>query len=271
MTHISRPTINQINGFAARNPVLHHFIQWRDNINLLKPAWREYITDSRYRDLPRNTLRGNCIYGNLLKTVAAYSKININEYNYHRDNLNFEFSVQWSVKLDVDGVWISARLPWNEDKDAWTTPTFVRERMRADVPFERASIAKIVERYDRKYFFPEDTVLGKIQARFRKSKKQAVELFKQALAEKKNIPAPADIEDSCVQRAMARKLKRAKNISPEIHLSKAQFNFLMARKRAKTLQYARKFDMDFMLEFDGDIDELEDEFYRNCEDNVVYV
>jgi hypothetical protein len=267
---LTRPTVNQINGFVFRNPVLKHYLQWKENINRLNPAWSEDCTDPAWRSLPRKTLRGNCMYGNLLKTVAAFAKIDITKYNYHRDNLKFELDVQWNVKIDVDGVWISAQLPWNDDKDSWSTTTFVSQRMRAKVPFDKELLQPIIKRYNEKYFFPDHTLLGLIQIRYKKSKKQAIEFLKTLRKENKK-QYPVDIDDSEVQKSMARKLKRAKNIKPEEYLSVPQFNNLMARERAKTLVRAKRFDTGFMFDFEGDVDEIENEFYSQFEDDVVYI
>lgn len=264
-------SINQLNGFLSRNPVLQRFIQWRENENALARPWREELVGEPQRGLQRKTFRGNCIYGNLLKSIAAYSGINIHEYNYHRDNLTFRLDLEFRVKLDIDGVWISTTLPWQDDPEAWTTTTHFCERLRAGVPFDHGKLLPFVKRYNDRFFFPDNTVLGSIQRKYRKSKKQAVAMLKEWLLTNKAQPCPADIEDYDIQRALARALRRKKNIFTEVNLSVKAFCELMRQDRYKVKHRVRHFDMSWAQDLDGDVDEIEQEFYNQMEDHVLYI
>lgn len=263
-------TVNQLNSFLSQNPVLHRFVEWRNLENVLPKAWREELVGEPQRGLQRKTFRGNCIYGNLLKSISAFSGIDVRQYNYHRDNLTFYLDVDWRVKLDIDGVWISATFPWQDDPGSWNTTTYFSEKLRANVPFDSGMLLPIIKRYNDRFFYPEDCILGKIQRRFRKSKKQAVAKLKEMLTHKENA-WPLDIDDPDVQKALTRRLRRKKNIIAEVVLSKQAFNQLHRQERFKVQHRARRFDMSWAYDLDGDVDEIEQEFYNQMEDHVLYV
>ena len=265
-----RPTINQINGFVFRNPVLAYYLAWRENTNKLDRKWSEDISDPNRRGLQRKTFRGNCIYGNLLKTVAAFSLNDVTDYNYKRDNFTFDLDVQWTIYFDVDGVWIKARLPWNDNKESWETSTYFSKRLRANVPFEKELLAPVVKQYNDQFFFPENTLLGAIQRKRNRSKRQSIEYFKDSLRNPLKT-YPVDIDDSEVQRSMRRKLKRSKNIISEVQLTREMFTQLMKRERSQLPLRAKRMDISWAWDMDGDIDEIETEFFNQMEENVVYV
>lgn len=262
-------TVNQINSFAQRNTTLAHYERWKENINRLNPLWRNELTDEKRRGLDRKTFRGNCIYGNLLKTVAAYSGIDISEYNYYRDNLVFNLDVTWRVSLDAEGVWIEASLPWKQDENPYSKTTYIKKRLRADVPFDAKQLKSIVERYNNKYFFPENTLVGTIQRRRLISKAKAVCLLKERIKAKSDI-FELDIDDFFVQKSIKRQLKKRYNLLLTVHIDRGELKELIKYPASKQAKRVERFDVGQYENFDGDIDELESEFYASLSD-VVYL
>lgn len=274
---MKRPTINQINSFCIHNPILQHYLAWRESENTLLPAWKEYIQCEPWRDIQRKTVRGNCIYGNLLKSIGAFIGVrDLNGYDYHRDHLNFDLDVRFTVSLDVDGVWIKAQLPWEiENEYGFKQAAFLKERLRADVEFDAVALLPVVRRYHERLFFPKGTLLGKIQRQYRKDKKDAIKLMAEHLKEKKQSEVSNDDlhVDPSVQRAIARRLKRVYNIDAGIYwVGKELFSRLAAQGRQATLKRLSKLDVaDLVTDFDGDMDELETEFYSRFEEDAIYI
>jgi hypothetical protein len=277
-------TINQINSFCDRNPVLAHYLKWKEDVNRRDRRWNEYATGKlEKRQIQRVTLRGNAIYGNLLRSIGAFMGVaDLNNYNYHRDHLYFDLSVRYIVSLDVDGVWVKAELPWDKPNE-WGYPqrVFLHERLRAAVPFDKAALVGAIKRLDSKLFFPDTTVLGKIQRQYRKDKKQAMQflasLMKEAKLARGHNFVPEDENDRYesreVQRAIARRLSKVYNIDAGmITVNKKLFAELVGRGRQEKRKRLDRLDFsDLMTNFDRDIDELEAEYYSRFEEDCIYV
>lgn len=273
-------TINQINSFCDRNPVLAHYLKWKDDVNKRDRRWNEYATGNlEKRQIQRSTLRGNAIYGNLLKSIGAFMGVkDFNTYNYTRDHLYFDLTVRYIVSLDVDGVWIKAELPWYKLNEwGYKERVFLRERLKASVPFCRQALEAVVKRFEARLFFPENTVLGKIQRQYRKDKKQAMQFLAELMKDAKQAQVPIDNEErytrSEVQKAIARRLSKVYNIDAGIMtVDKALFASLAARGRQVVRKKLSRLDFsDLITDFDGDVDELESEYYSRFEDDCIYV
>lgn len=200
----------------------------------------------------------------------------LNRFDYQRDHLSFDYAVRYTVSLDVDGVWIKAQLPWDfENEYGFKQTAYLSETLRADVEFDRDALALVVKRIDDRLFFPEHTVLGQLQRKYRKNKKDSMAFLARILKEKRDSHLICDdiYEDPLVQRAIARRLKRVLNIDAGIFtVRKELFARLVALGRQSSLKRLSKLDVsDLMTDFDGDIDELEAEFYSRFEQDAIYV
>lgn len=281
---MKKPTLNQINAFCLNNPVLKVYLAWRENTNTVDRRWHEDITDSHEscyrRGMSRYTLRGNFLYGVVRKVMGIFLGIpDFDNYNYERDHLRFDFDgdIRYQVDLDVDGVWISARLPIHVVNEwGYKEALFVKQRLTGNVPFEKAAISPLIQRFHQRYFYPAGTVLHTIQERYKLNKADAVRKLIEARKELATIPRQSreDILGSrAAQRALIKRLKKHFNLKYDLldELTERSFTELTRLGRRDRLTSIQKYDASWVFDFDGDCDEMESEFYDSLQEDTIYV